>query len=89
MGKRPAETQENESDQLKSGERPLTAHNEQEVIEYEDDFEDEFESEDDIFEAGVDGQPDEEHKIEEGRGTWIALKTMWETAVLISYFVID
>lgn len=69
MGKRPAETQENEPDQLKSGERPLAAHNEQEVIEYEDDFEDEFESEDEIFEAGVDGQPDEEHKIEENRGT--------------------
>lgn len=69
MGKRRAEPQENESDQLKRGERPSAAHNEQEVVEYEDEFEDEFESEDEIFEAGVDGQPDEEHEVKEGRGT--------------------
>lgn len=89
MGKRPAEISENELDQLKSGDRPLTAQNEAEVIEYEDDFEDEFESEDEIFEAGVDGQPDEEHRIEESRGTWITLKTLCEAAILFTYFTLD
>lgn len=89
MGKRPAEYPEDDSDQLKSGERPVAAANDNEAIEYEDDFEDEFESEDEIFEAGVDGRPDEEHGVEESRGTWITLKTLCEAAIPFTYFVFD
>ena len=87
MGKRPAENPENESDQLKSGERPVVAHNDNDVIEYEDDYEDEFESEDEIFEAGVDGQPDEEHRVEESRGTWITLTTLCEAVIFFTHFI--
>lgn len=89
MGKRPAEGSENELNQLKSGERPLAAQNDNEVIEYEDEFEDEFESEDEIFEAGTDGRPDEEHGVEESRGTWITLKTLCEAAILLIYCILN
>jgi len=42
---------------------------EDEVGEFEDEYEDEFESEEDeIFEAGVDGRPDEEREAEERQG---------------------
>ena len=78
MGKRPAESLQNESDQLKSGDRPLKAENEDEIIEYEDEFEDEFDSEDEIFEAGVDGRPDEEPEAEGSRGMWITLMILCE-----------
>lgn len=89
MGKRPAENPENESDQLKSGERPLVVHNDNEVIDYEDDFEDDFESEDEFSEAGVDGQPSEEHRVEESRGTWITLITLCEAVILFTFFNLD
>ena len=89
MGKRPAERSETELDQLKSGERPVAAHHENEVIEYDDDYEDEFESEDEILEAGIDGQPDEAHEAEESRGTWITLKALCEAAIPFTRFIRD
>lgn len=82
MGKRPAEISQNELDQLKGGERPLKAQNDDEAVEFEDEFEDEFDSEDEIFEAGVDGHPDEEHEVDESRGMWITLKALCEAAIL-------
>jgi ribosome assembly protein RRB1 len=75
MSKRPAEGSEKELDQLKGGERPLKARNDNDAIDFEDEFEDEFDSEDEIFEAGRDGRPDEENETEESRGMWITLKT--------------
>jgi len=69
MGKRPAENSTDWGDALKSGERPLKTGNGEEV-EFEDEFEDEYESEAEVFEAGVDGRPDEEREADERRGTW-------------------
>jgi ribosome assembly protein RRB1 len=63
---RPADTNGNAS--LKAGDRPeasLAAANPE--LEFEDEYEDEYESEnEEIFEAGVDGRPDEEREAEEG-----------------------
>ena len=56
---------------LKGGERPQAIENGNDVGDFEDEYEDEFESEDDMFEAGVDGRPDDEREAEERRGTWI------------------
>jgi ribosome assembly protein RRB1 len=68
MSKRPAESSEEEPETLKSGDRPMQL-DEDEVGEFEDEYEDEFESEEDeIFEAGVDGRPDEEREAEERQG---------------------
>lgn len=70
MAKRPAEDFGNGGVALKSGERPLKTRD-GEDMDFEDEFEDEFESEDEeVFEAGVDGRPDEEREDEERRGTW-------------------
>ncbi|KAI9810546.1 MAG: ribosome biosynthesis protein rrb1 [Pycnora praestabilis] len=67
MSKRAAEPSEKDLNALKSGGRPQKAENGDVVGEFEDEFEDEFESEDEdeIFEAGVDGRPDEEREAEE------------------------
>ena len=89
MGKRQAEELENHSSQLKSGERPLKLQIDDEVIEYEDEFEDEFDSEDEIFEAGIDGRPDEEQPVEDSQGMWITPITLCESAILITYRIID
>ncbi|KAK4982936.1 hypothetical protein LTR28_002594, partial [Elasticomyces elasticus] len=53
---------EQDNTTLKAGRRPLADEGE-----YEDETEDEFEDEsgDEIFEAGVDGRPDEEREAEE------------------------
>jgi ribosome assembly protein RRB1 len=52
---------------LKSGDRPIPSHPDQnDGADFEDEFEDEFESDDEIIEAGVDGRPDEEREVEEG-----------------------
>ena len=67
MSKRPAEPSDDETDALKSGQRPLS-HTNDDSGEFEDEFEDEFESEDEIFEAGADGRPDEEIEAEEREG---------------------
>jgi ribosome assembly protein RRB1 len=69
MSKRRAEVSEHESETLKSGDRPVK-HEQDDVGEFEDEFEDEFESEDEdeIFQAGVDGRPDEEREAEEREG---------------------
>lgn len=48
---------------LKAGERPQTADGaDPEVGPFEDDYEDEFESEDEIMVAGADGEPDPEEQ---------------------------
>ena len=72
MGKRGAEPTDREEESLKSGERPITSEDGEEM-EFEDEFEDEYESEDEdeTFEAGVDGGPDTEREAEEKRGMWI------------------
>jgi ribosome assembly protein RRB1 len=51
---------------LKSGDRPDVMDDTDETVEFEDPYEDEFESEDDVVEAGVDGGPDDEREAEEG-----------------------
>ena len=69
MGKRPADPQAEEDAALKAGERPQRAENgDNEAEDFEDEFEDEFESDNEIFEAGVDGRPDKEREAEERRG---------------------
>ena len=53
---------------LKDGDRPLTSREENgEAIQFEDQYEDEFE-EDDVMVAGEDGQPDDEREAEDGAG---------------------
>ncbi|KAF2666675.1 glutamate-rich WD repeat-containing protein-like protein 1 [Microthyrium microscopicum] len=55
-----------ESNPLKSGDRPRpTSAEGLDAGEFEDEFEDEFESDEEIFEAGVDGRPDEEREADE------------------------
>ncbi|KAL6703525.1 Ribosome assembly protein rrb1 [Coniothyrium glycines] len=63
MAKRPADT-EQENEAIKNGDRPMEL-DQPEAGDFEDEFEDEFESDDDIFEAGVDGRPDHEREAEE------------------------
>ncbi|KAL8675554.1 MAG: hypothetical protein Q9168_000066 [Polycauliona sp. 1 TL-2023] len=67
MAKRPAEDSEAQEAPLKAGDRPLPEGNGAEAGPFEDEFDDEYESEDEIFEAGVDGRPDEEREAEEKR----------------------
>ena len=55
---------------LKGGERPQPTENSNDVGDFEDEYEDEFES-DEMLEAGVDGRADDEREAEERRGTWI------------------
>ena len=76
MGKRSAEVSGAESNPLKDRERPSKIENDDEVGDYEDEFEDEYDSEDEIFEAGVDGRPDDEREAQEKRGTWFTLKAL-------------
>lgn len=66
MSKRSLDKDEDHRDALKRGERPNDLNNvEDEVGPFEDDHEDEFESDDEIMEAGVDGRPDSERLKEE------------------------
>ena len=70
MAKRTAEDEEEASNALKKGQRPMESGSDGgSEDEFEDEFEDEYESEDEIFEAGVDGRPDAEREAEE-KGTW-------------------
>ena len=69
MAKRPADQDLKNGEPLKSGDRPLQDEPRTGEGEFGDDFEDEFESEDEIIEAGVDGRPDEELEAEE-KGMW-------------------
>ena len=71
MSKRPADTEDEDANALKKGDRPVAPGNGDEAGEFEDEFEDEFESEDEIFEAGVDGRPGQDREGEERRGMWI------------------
>ena len=52
---------------LKGGQRPESGDGEEPAIDYEDPYEDEFDSEDEVMEAGVDGRPDAEREAEESR----------------------
>ena len=76
MAKRPAEDGADD-EPMKDGGRPQKTEDGEEV-EFEDDYDDEFESEDEVLEAGVDGRPDEEREAEEQRGTWPAPKALCE-----------
>ena len=73
MGKRPAESGGGGLDPLKRGERPKEHADADDVGAFEDEFNDEYESEDDIIEAGVDGRPDDEREAEEQKGMWACL----------------
>lgn len=70
MTKRPAEESEGQGAPLKAGDRPIQTGNATDAGPFEDEFDDEFESDDEILEAGVDGRPDEEREAEEKRGMW-------------------
>ncbi|CAO1599407.1 Ribosome assembly protein rrb1, variant 2 [Xanthoria calcicola] len=67
MTKRPAEESEGQGAPLKAGDRPIQTGNATDAGPFEDEFDDEFESDDEILEAGVDGRPDEEREAEEKR----------------------
>lgn len=67
MAKRAAEDEEQSA--LKAGNRPPVSDNDDETLDFEDEYEDEFESEDEIMEAGVDGRPDADREKEEAKGT--------------------
>lgn len=72
MSKRAADQDENGGVSLKSFERPETGNGtlENEPGPFEDEYEDEFESEDEVMVAGEDGQPDDENSqiVEESGG---------------------
>ncbi len=72
MSKRPADDGALAPNILKRGDRPAFEENGNGTGEfegeYEDEYSDEMDSEDEIFEAGVDGQPDAERETaEKGR----------------------
>ena len=71
MPKRAADDGEDAGVPLKQGERPPTTHELDEANDFGSDSDDEFESEEEIFEAGADGQPDGDPE-EERKGTWTA-----------------
>ena len=78
MAKRPIEDVGEGGASLKDGERPQELENGEEIEGFEDEFEDEYESEDGILEAGVDGRPDEERETEE-KGMWNTPSTRCES----------
>ncbi|KAI9882154.1 MAG: hypothetical protein M1823_006100 [Watsoniomyces obsoletus] len=59
MGKRAAESNQEEADALKSGERPRKEQD-GDIMEFEDEYEDEYETEDEVMEVGGDGQVEKE-----------------------------
>ena len=69
MPKRAADDSENAGVSLKQGERPISLHGPGGPGDFGSDSEDEFESEEEIFEAGADGQPDPDPE-DERKGTW-------------------
>ncbi len=68
MGKRGVEQDAGKDGPLKQGDRPQNVQDGDEKGPFEDEYEDDFESEDEIMEAGVDGRPDEEREAEEMEG---------------------
>ncbi len=82
MAKRSAEDDEDGGIKLADGERPRTSEGGDESLDYADEFEDEYESEDEVFEAGVDGRPDNEREAEERRGTWAIPELQCELSLL-------
>ena len=70
MSKRSADADEDGGISLKDRDRPQNGESrEDEVGPFEDDYEDEFESEDEVMVAGEDGQPEAEIRAEEQGGT--------------------
>lgn len=68
MSKRTVDPDKDGGVSLKAGGRPqLNAQGDGEDVQFEDDFEDEFE-EDEVIVAGEDGQPDDEREEDEGDG---------------------
>ncbi|KAI9721159.1 MAG: ribosome biosynthesis protein rrb1 [Chrysothrix sp. TS-e1954] len=63
--KRSAEADGADQGPLKDGDKPMVDADGDEVGHFEDDYEDEFESEDEIMVAGADGRPDDEVEAEE------------------------
>lgn len=66
MSKRQIEDADDEPQPLKAGSRPSVDQNGEE-LDFEDPYDDEWEEEDEIFEAGVDGRPDAEREAEEAK----------------------
>ena len=60
-----------ETTPLKRGERPdaMEIDRDDEIGEFEDQFEDEFDSDGEVMEAGVDGRPDAEREAEQKNST--------------------
>lgn len=65
MSKRTQSQSREQDSALKKGDRPVEL-DEDEAGPFEDDYEDEYDEE--IFEAGVDGRPDDEREAEESMG---------------------
>ena len=84
MAKRPAEDTTDGGVSLKSGERPQKVENSVGEANIEGEFEDDYESDEEIIEAGVNGRPDEEREIEE-KGTWTMLEARCECAVSLPW----
>ena len=70
MSKRAAEDSSDGGVKLRDGERPQNSDDVGGSLDFADEFEDEYDSEDEIFEAGVDGGPDDERDGQEKRGMW-------------------
>jgi ribosome assembly protein RRB1 len=69
MSKRSGEPLDEAQQAMKSGQRPQKHIEQDDIGEFQDEFEDEFESdEDEVFEAGADGNPDEEADTRDARG---------------------
>lgn len=71
MSKRAAEDSSEGGVRLVDGQRPENGGGE---LDNESDIEDDSESEEEIFEAGVDGLPDDERVADERRGMWYTPK---------------
>ena len=69
MPKRAADENEDAGVSLKQGERPSTTRIPDDAGDFGSDSEDEFESEEEIFEAGADGLPDPDPE-DERKGMW-------------------
>ena len=86
MSKRAADS-EQDGTPLKGGDRPEQMDiDDKDMGEFEDEFGDEFESEDEILEAGVDGRPDEEREAEEREGKSCPSRAMAQDAAGLLYF---
>ena len=56
---------------LKAGQRPENDTQGEASLDFEDEFEDEYDSDDEeLMEAGVDGRPDADREAEQATGMW-------------------